>query len=742
MSSFQKKNSWSGISSLRKRLHRSYPNNKKADLKKHRIKLDKKSIVYRVTLLVIILIVAQAILLSVFLILGGVLGQARQNAYTTFSDKVKNRNESLQRELNIRWTNLDPYQNQITKLLSAHKDTDQYLSDISEYLMSILRSTQSTGAFVILQPEDSGQDYPSLYFRDYDPVLNDYGNKDLYMVVGPAEIAKKLQIPLDQMWKYKMNMANMVHPFYDEPYQNADLSHYSNLLGYWSLPFQLFPEDIPVITYTEPLLSKNDEVMGVIGVEISIQYFKQFLPSTELQARDSLGYFIGYKNEESEGIEPILFTRAIQNQILKSGSELSYTKVDSEENIFLLDNHKGKNDIYLCIEEMDLYSDNTPFQVEQWYIIGMMSGNSLLYYVNQLQNIILFSLISSILIGIVGGYLVSYRFTKPIILLANKVKNSDMSKKLALEKTGLTEVDELSLAIQTANDSLLESTIKMSRIIDLAELAIGAFEYRADSNYVFVTDQLMSILSIIPEEMVQLREDKLLFRKRIQELLINPIAEEENVFILPGHQPKWVKLKEVNTDKFTIGVVTDVTDEMIEKLGIIRERDFDYLTQIYNRQALHRVGEEILATLDKNLEAAILMFDLDNLKDINDTYGHEWGDRYLKLVVKHLNSISDDRMMLGRRSGDEFIVFLYNSKTRDEIRLYIDRFYHELSRDLLRLPDGMEKPIYISSGLVWVNDFDFTYDEFLKCADEALYQAKKNRKGTCCEYHNIIDEGK
>lgn len=127
-----------------------------------KIYLNKKSIVYRVTSLVIILIVAQAVLLSVFLVLGGVLSQARKNAYSNFSDKVLNRKEYLLREMSTRWTNMEPYLGQITELVSDTKGSDQFFAETSDKLISIMRSTQATGAFIILN-SDKNQEYPAIY---------------------------------------------------------------------------------------------------------------------------------------------------------------------------------------------------------------------------------------------------------------------------------------------------------------------------------------------------------------------------------------------------------------------------------------------------------------------------------------------------------------------------------------------------------------------------------------------------
>ena len=64
-------------------------------------------------------------------------------------------------------------------------------------------------------------------------------------------------------------------------------------------------------------------------------------------------------------------------------------------------------------------------------------------------------------------------------------------------------------------------------------------------------------------------------------------------------------------------------------MRIEQERDYDILTGLYNRQAFHRVSEELFRDPHQLGVAALLMMDLDNLKHINDTYGHDWGDQYI-----------------------------------------------------------------------------------------------------------------
>lgn len=699
--------------------------------------LNRKSIRFRVTVLIIILIIVQATLLSLFLVIGGVLKQAENNAFTSFSDKVTNRRDYLQREMNFNWTNMDPYVEQIAIEFDKEDAVDDYFNKISNELISMLRTTQATGAFVILDRGGSDFEKPALYIRDYDPNLNNYGNKDLYLIHGPSNLANKLQIPLDQMWKYKIELNRINSDFYEKPFSKASLSEDGKLLGYWSKPFRLYSNDIPIITYTRPLYDSKDNVIGIIGIEISEQQLCKFLPSTDLETKDSYGYLIGFKENGDSKLEPLLLTKAIQKRLFKGETSISYSNVNQKIEIFKLKNVDTATSIYITMDQLGLYQTNTPFQNNQWYLVGMMSENHLFSYVKRIQGILWVATISSIIIGVIVGYIVSFRFTKPITALANKVKDSDKSTMLELEETGLTEVDELSKAIQMASKELLESTIKMSRIIELVGLPIGAYEYSDHKDTVFVTDQLKVILSISEKEMTTLVKDKHLFIDRIKHILEYPDEEEEDIYVVQGDTKKWLKLKYIENVTSTIGVIIDMTEEMLVKKQIIQDRDMDTLTGIYSRKAMQDHMEHALRIRNQQLYTAILMFDLDNLKIINDTYGHKWGDTYIRHAVRHLSQMSEENLILGRRSGDEFTVLLYDFPTKDQLIKVLHAFFGKLEKDLLQFPDGVTKKVSISGGLVWIYDSKKSYDEYLQMADEALYRAKENQKGSCYEYSSM-----
>lgn len=108
-------------------------------------------------------------------------------------------------------------------------------------------------------------------------------------------------------------------------------------------------------------------------------------------------------------------------------------------------------------------------------------------------------------------------------------------------------------------------------------------------------------------------------------------------------------------DQLAEAIVTLSTDNykaaVAERSRIEHERDYDALTGLYSRQAFFRVCGELFEKPDTLRHAALMMTDLDNLKTINDTYGHDWGDVYLRQTAHSLQQGSPSGTVVARLSG-------------------------------------------------------------------------------------------
>ncbi|QCI27755.1 GGDEF domain-containing protein [Caminibacter pacificus] len=136
----------------------------------------------------------------------------------------------------------------------------------------------------------------------------------------------------------------------------------------------------------------------------------------------------------------------------------------------------------------------------------------------------------------------------------------------------------------------------------------------------------------------------------------------------------------------------------------------DYLTNVLNRRGFM---QEIL---DK--KGVLGVFDLDYFKKINDTYGHEFGDEYLRHFVKILkNSLRKDDI-IGRFGGDEFVVLFINAK-KDDLDKWVEEFYKRLELSPYK---GIK--VSVSIGLA---NYEGDLQKSFNLADNALYISKNRR---------------
>lgn len=137
---------------------------------------------------------------------------------------------------------------------------------------------------------------------------------------------------------------------------------------------------------------------------------------------------------------------------------------------------------------------------------------------------------------------------------------------------------------------------------------------------------------------------------------------------------------------------------------------------------------------DKMRHAALLITDLDNLKRINDTYGHDWGDRYIRLTGQSLAENIPANAVCSRLSGDEFVVLLHGYESRDALRADLTHLQEALSAYTAVLPSGDTMHIAISGGVAWYPDDSRDFATLKRYADFALYQVKRQRKGEIREF--------
>jgi len=219
--------------------------------------------------------------------------------------------------------------------------------------------------------------------------------------------------------------------------------------------------------------------------------------------------------------------------------------------------------------------------------------------------------------------------------------------------------------------------------------------------------------------------------------LAQPVAQlsRELVEAQERHQavPEFSRTGIRELDRLADAIVTLSTDNykaaVAERSRIEHERDYDALTGLYSRQAFFRVCGELFEKPQTLRHAALMMTDLDNLKNINDTYGHDWGDVYLRQTAHSLQQGAPSGTVVARLSGDEFLMLFYGYENRDSLRRDMEKLEESFAESSATLPDGKSLRIRMSGGVAWYPEDAEDLDTLKRYADFAMYEVKRSTKG-------------
>lgn len=175
----------------------------------------------------------------------------------------------------------------------------------------------------------------------------------------------------------------------------------------------------------------------------------------------------------------------------------------------------------------------------------------------------------------------------------------------------------------------------------------------------------------------------------------------------------------------------DMQKKEMEKLQF--KAEMDAMTRIYNKVATRERIDACINNSRKQDKHALLIVDMDNFKKINDTFGHLKGDEVLKEGVGHLKKMFRGDDIIGRIGGDEFVVFMSNVTSREDI---VNKA-KSIGKAFLKThsQDGIDVTVSASIGISIYPMDGGDYEELLDKSDKALYEVKKNGKNGFCFYH-------
>lgn len=184
-------------------------------------------------------------------------------------------------------------------------------------------------------------------------------------------------------------------------------------------------------------------------------------------------------------------------------------------------------------------------------------------------------------------------------------------------------------------------------------------------------------------------------------------------------------------------MLIDVTELKRLQRNLEHMAFYDGLTQIYNRtQFIHRSRELLKESRAGGFKFSVVLFDIDHFKRVNDSFGHETGDRLIVHVVSVCKRILTRDMLFGRYGGEEFVIALPSASLQEAAAL-AERLRAALEAEPLSAASG---PVAVTSsfGAAQATEPGDTLESLLHAADEALYVSKRGGRNRVSVYNPAV----
>lgn len=168
------------------------------------------------------------------------------------------------------------------------------------------------------------------------------------------------------------------------------------------------------------------------------------------------------------------------------------------------------------------------------------------------------------------------------------------------------------------------------------------------------------------------------------------------------------------------GIIIDITERKNKEEEILYLNQYDVLTGVYNRRWFESNRENIFA--EKNLPISVLVGDINGLKLINDTLGHQTGDLYIKEVARIIKKCCSQKYIIARTGGDEFIVVMPNTETQVAFDV-LSRIQSECKNDRFDVFEGNHY-LSISLGFATKTHKNENIEDVIKTAEDHMYRRK------------------
>lgn len=181
-----------------------------------------------------------------------------------------------------------------------------------------------------------------------------------------------------------------------------------------------------------------------------------------------------------------------------------------------------------------------------------------------------------------------------------------------------------------------------------------------------------------------------------------------------------------------VGIIVNIDDEKKQANKLQEKADCDSLTKLLNKATAKKQTESYLNSFPNGAYCALLIIDLDNFKQVNDNYGHMFGDKVLLKTAEEIRNSFRSRDLVARIGGDEFMVLMKDIANEELVKERCAKLLETFRN--FRFEEHKEYEISCSIGVALSPHHATSYEDLFKLADTAMYDAKKQGKNNYALY--------
>lgn len=291
---------------------------------------------------------------------------------------------------------------------------------------------------------------------------------------------------------------------------------------------------------------------------------------------------------------------------------------------------------------------------------------------------------------------------------------TQLDKQLTIARDYLTLVGSLFSEYHIADDSFCFYWINDEQTIKLADTTLEAWKNQMlEKNWIAAEDR--DIFSSLCESM-----------KKAEDMQIHTFSG--SIFTNGEHMEKYQAkflLRDYDDEKTVLGLWTVLNEtKKMEYGNYVEDSYIDSLTRLLNKKTVTEYAQQAVEGSGKQL--AIAVMDIDNFKNVNDTYGHLFGDQVIRQTADVLKKVIGRHGVAGRIGGDEFMLVIENFEDEVNLRNYLRSIKQNVN---LLFQDKLEgNHLSCSIGVARNDIVTGEFKELFMTADKALYLAKQKGK--------------